>query len=96
MQVIRDVEEQHEVVLILRRLDDRTNIFNLIVAGLLPSALLCHLKRVDIVSRLDVDAVFLLVAASLAHSSEFLRTLRVHHNLVGRFELRSDFFRNKL
>ena len=96
VQVLADVEEQHEVVLVLVGQDDGAYVFDLVVSGLLPSTLPVLLEGVDVVGSLHVDAVLVLPALRLADGAQLLGALRVHHDLVAFLELGLDLWRHQV
>ena len=60
VQVLRDVEEEHKVVLVLRRKNDRANVLDLIKSGQFVNTSTRHFESVQVVRRLNVNPVFLL------------------------------------
>ena len=88
VQIFRNIEEEHEVIVVVLREDDASYILNLVPAGLLVFAFSCQLVRVDVFSGLDVDPVLLLRVVRSSHSSELLRALGIHDMLIEGLELR--------
>ncbi len=95
MQILRDVKEEHKVVIVVTRQNDSSYILYLVVAGLPVVVAFCQLKSVNVFSSLDVDSVLIcIVVTSGADYPELLRALSVHDDLVRRFELRFDLRRH--
>ena len=88
VQILRNVEEEHKVIVVVLRKDDTAYVLNLVEAGLLVFAFSCQLVRIDVFSGLDVDSILLLRVVGSSHSSELLRPLSIHDVLVGGLELR--------
>ena len=59
MQILRDVKEEHEVILVLGAENDGAHVFNHVKAGLLVDISAREFKRVDILRRLNVDSFLL-------------------------------------
>ena len=87
MQVLRDIEEQHEIVFIFSAEDDGADVFNHVKPCLLVHVTSGEFKCVDVLRCLNIDSLFLLSVATRTDSSQLIGALGVHDVLVGGLEL---------
>lgn len=86
-QILRVVKEQHKIVLVFAGQNDGAHVFDLVEARLFVGAVAADLERVDVVRRLDIDAVFALRAT---HLVDLAGQLAEHDVLVLALELGLD------